>query len=631
MRHELALTILAGAAVLALLYVGREVLMPITLALILSLAVSPLVRSLRHTGIGQVGAVLITVAALAMLLAVLAAMIGSQVAQIGASMPQYESTLREKAKLLGDLTLGRVQVLEGEARRVTDRLVDPVAPIVHASGAVGTTEMASTGVVPVEIRPPPASAYQVLRQVAATVWAPLQTTGTVLVVLLFVLLEHESLRDRFIRLVGGADLRSTTVAINDAGERLSGFFVSQFAVNAGVGAALWAGLAIIGLPHAGLWAVLAAVLRFVPYVGVVAAALAAMLVAAAVAPGWTLVLLTLGLFALLELVVTQLVEPKLYGHTTGLSPLSIVVAAIFWSWLWGPIGLIVSTPLTLCLVVAARHVEVLGFLDVLLGDSQALTLPQRFYQRALSGDANEIIATARAFLKRRSFAAYCDMVLMRALRLTQFDLAAGTITTDQQHKVRRAIVQVIEALGSETRKRHRWPVRKSVLDELNAGRQLRQHRESLSGQWQGPLAVPRGSIALCIGLGTIGDDIATEILVRILRDLRIDARHLSMEEFGQAPPPGATTGSVSMVCIVGIASAHSQERRIAFARDVHQRLTEVCVMDLRLSDQPDSIEETGSDQQADLLATSFQDAAQQAMKRFEHQPETPTRSALDAS
>ncbi|MEO7127471.1 MAG: AI-2E family transporter, partial [Rhodoferax sp.] len=381
----------------------------------------------------------------------------------------------------------------------------------------------------------------------------------------------------------------------------------------------------------GLWAVLAAVLRFVPYVGVVAAALAAMLVAAAVAPGWTLVLLTLGLFAVLELVVTQLVEPQLYGHTTGLSPLSIVVAAIFWSWLWGPIGLIVSTPLTLCLVVAGRHVEALRFLDVLLGDSQALTLPQRFYQRALSGDASEIIATARAFLKRRSFAAYCDMVLMRALRLTQLDLAAGTITTDQQHKVRRAIVQVIEALGNETRKRHRWPVRKSVLDELNAGRQLRQHRESLSGQWQGPLAVPLGSIALCIGLGTMGDDIFTEILVRVLRDLHIDARHLSIQEFGQPAPPGATVGSVSMVCIVGIASAHSQERRIAFARDVHQRLPEACVMDLLLGDEPDSIGQTGSDQQADLLATSFQDAAQQAMRRFNHQPEKPTQPVVDAS
>ncbi|MGH8822297.1 MAG: AI-2E family transporter, partial [Rhodoferax sp.] len=377
MRHELALAILAGSAVLALLYVGREVLVPIALALILSLAIAPLVRTLRHTGIGQVGAVLIAAAGLAVLLAVLAVMIGSQIAQIGASMPQYESTLHEKAKLLGDLTLGRIQALESEASSVTGRVVDPSAPGVHVHGATGTAAMGSTGVVPVEIRPPPTSGYQVFRQVAATVWAPLQTAGIVLVVLLFVLLEHESLRDRFIRLVGGADLRATTAAINDAGERLSRFFVSQITVNAGVGAALWAGLTIIGLPHAGLWAVLAAVLRFVPYVGVFAAALAAALLAAAVAPGWTLVLLTLGLFAMVELVVAQLVEPQLYGHTTGLSPLSIVVAAIFWSWLWGPIGLIVSTPLTLCLVVAGRHVEALGFLDVLLGDTQALTLPQR--------------------------------------------------------------------------------------------------------------------------------------------------------------------------------------------------------------------------------------------------------------
>src|SRR6202034_2619775 len=143
----------------------------------------------------------------------------------------------------------------------------------------------------------------------------------------------------------------------------------------------------------------------------------------------------------------QLVEPQLYGHTTGLSPLSVVIAAIFWSWLWGPIGLIVSTPLTLCLVVAGRHIKALSLLDVLLGDTQALTMPERFYQRALSADSAEIIASARVFLKRNSFANYCDLVLMPALHLARIDLVAGAITVDQQAKVRGAMVAVIAAIG----------------------------------------------------------------------------------------------------------------------------------------------------------------------------------------
>src|SRR6202030_306122 len=187
-------------------------------------------------------------------------------------------------------------------------------------------------------------------------------------------------RDRFIRIAGGADIRATTLALNDAGQRLSRFFVSQFLVNLGVGLAVAAGLIIVGLPHALLWGALAGVLRFVPYVGVWIAALFATVLAAAVDPGWTLAIATLGLFIIVELLAGQLIEPQLYGHTTGLSPLS--------------------------LVVAGRHIKALSLLDILLGDNQALTMPQRFYQRSLSGDSQEIIAAARAFLKRNSFATY---------------------------------------------------------------------------------------------------------------------------------------------------------------------------------------------------------------------------------
>ena len=154
-------------------------------------------------------------------------------------------------------------------------------------------------------------------------------------------------------------------------------------------------LSVLRLPQALLCGMLAGVMRFVPYVGVGIAALFAVVLAFAVDPGWSLALSTLGVFILLDIVVGQLVEPHLYGHATGLSPLSVVVSAIFWSALWGPVGLILSTPLTLCLLVAGRHVKGLGILELLLGNGQPLTLSQRFYQRALSGDPHEIIANAR--------------------------------------------------------------------------------------------------------------------------------------------------------------------------------------------------------------------------------------------
>jgi len=213
-----------------------------------------------------------------------------------------------------------------------------------------------------------------------------------------------------------------------------------------------------------------------------------------------------------------------------------------------------STPLTLCLVVAGRHVKALDVLNILLGDAPALTMPQRLYQRALSGDADEIIAESRNFLKRKSFAAYCDTVLMPALQLARIDMMRGVITREQQVGVRDVAVTVIEALSSEGRSR--WPrrrIRTSVLDEVSIGRRLRQQREATSGRWQGPLAVAPGSVVLCVSLGSLVDDLATELLTRILRDLHIDARHVAMDdiaEFEAEPHPELTPNAVAMIYMV---------------------------------------------------------------------------------
>jgi hypothetical protein len=389
----------------------------------------------------------------------------------------------------------------------------------------------------------------VIARVLASVWQPIASTGIVLVVLVFVLLEHEAMRDRFIRVVGGTNIRLTTAALNDAGERLSRFFVSQFAVNLGVGVTIGLGLALLGVPQAFLWGALATLLRFVPYIGIWLAALMATGLATAVDPGWSLAISTLVLFAVVELTAGQVVEPNLYGHTTGLSPLSVVVAAIFWSAIWGPLGLVLSTPLTLCLLVLGRHIRALNFLDLLLGESQGLTLAQRFYQRALSGDADEILGLAKAFLKRNSLAAYCDQVLMPALHLVSLDRDNGAITQEQLAKMRNVLVQVVSDLGNEPRRLRR--PRLSVLDDQNPGLILRQHREQLLGRWQGPVAVPPGSVLLCIGLATRSDTIAAELLVRALREQDLDARHVLMAdvEAGERPPD-ATPGLIGVIYLV---------------------------------------------------------------------------------
>ncbi len=607
----MALKIIATAVILALLYFGRDVLIPLTLAVILSLLLAPFARRLRQIGIPHTASVLLAVMALAIAVLLLAAVIASQVVRIAASLPEYEATIREKVTTVSDLTQSQLNAVHEQLDSVVTRFARP--DLRQPQRKLTGQPLASDphAVVPVEVRPAPPTAFDLVQRIFKSVWVPLETTTIVLIVLVFVLLEHEALRDRLIRLAGSTDLRATTNAINDAGERLSRYFVSQFAVNFAVGSAIGIGLLLIGLPHVVLWAALAAVLRFVPYVGVwLSAALAAAL-AAAVDPGWSLMVMTIGLFAGVELIAGQLVEPQLFGHSTGLSPLSVVIAAIFWSWIWGPIGLIVSTPLTLCLVVAGRHVKALAVFDILLGDTPALTMPQRFYQRALSGDSAEIISGARQYLRRRSFATYCDSIFLPALLLARLDFEAGTIREDQQIRIRSTVMEVIEALGSETRKPPARKRRESVLELPNLGQQLRHARERATGPWQGPLSVPAGSVIICIGLGATADDLMTEILVRVLRDQAIDARHLSIDDLTSGPTPGASQESVSMVWVVSADPIAYETRGDLVRNEVTRRFPAARALELFLPRRiGEEAEVDPANARAESNVTSFAEAAQ---------------------
>ena len=238
-------------------------------------------------------------------------------------------------------------------------------------------------------------------------------------------------------------------------------------------------------------------------------------------------------------------------------------------------------------------------------------MPQRFYQRALSADSQEVIVSARAFLKGNSFAAYCDLVLMPALHLAFLDVSSGAISREQQLKVRNTIVAVIAALDSETRMLLRRRGRVSVLDDLSAGRQLRQQREQLTGRWQGPLEVPPGSVMLCVGLGSVPDDLATELLVRILRDQKLDARHLSVDDLQQVPPPEAAPGSVSMVYLVSAFPSAERERADSAAAEIRRRFPGAILVTVFLPGlllQPGPAADTI--RSADKAAGSFSEAVQ---------------------
>lgn len=557
------------AIVLGLLYLAREVLVPVALAAMLSLLIAPLVRRLRRIGLPATPAVLTAVGSLCAGIAALAVMLGLQLVDMTASLPQYESSIRAKVATVKELTVDRMDSLQGTAGRLFKHLSEPERPAPSRNAASRLKANANGERVPVEVYPPPPTSLSVLSHLAGSLWEPLATAGIVLIVMLFTLLEHESLRDRLLRLIGGHDLRASTEVLNDVGARLSRYFVSQFAVNFGVGAVVWLALWAIDLPHAMLWGVLTALMRFVPYIGVLIAAVPAVLLGAAVEPGWTLMLLTLTAFLVVEVLAAQVVEPLLYGHSTGLSPLSVVIAAIFWSALWGPVGLLLATPLTLCLLVAGRYVPSLKFLDILLGDGPSLTRPQRFYQRTLSGDAHDLIAQARAYLKKKSFASYCDNIVLPALQLAARDHELGLISPEQAQRMQQVVVDVIGALDGKPRRRQRGEAH-TVLDLSSPGVALRRQREAEMGRWQGPLSVPTGSLNLCIGQGSIGDELMTELLTRALRDAGLDARHVSVTDTDAAPPE-ARADSVARVFIQsGESEAATQTLVLQLQQDLPQ-------------------------------------------------------------
>ena len=596
-----AVNILAGAAILGLLYLGREILVPITLAAILSLLIAPLVRAFRRRRFGQVPAVLSAVGFVSLVLAGITVAIVMQVAAMSEKLPEYEQTLRAKLQVMQTATLDRLQAMEGDGTNII--------------GAPPPLRRGQTRTVPVEIHEPRPNALTLVWRVLSSAWAPLGTTAIVLVTLVFALIEHESLRDRFIRLAGG-DLRATTHALNDAGDRLSRYFISQLAVNAGVGAFIGLGLAVIGVPQALLWGTLTALLRFVPYVGIFLAAGSVALFTAAVDPDWSLCLAAMAFFVAVDLVVSHAVEPLLYGHTTGLSPISVVVAAIFWSWIWGPIGLLLSTPLTLCLVVAGRNVKGLAFLDILFGDTPALTLSQRFYQRALAGDAHELMADARKFLTRNPLARYCDDVLVPALQLASLDFASGSISPVQQQNVREAMASVLGQLGPDNQRKQRQRTARPVQDDdQGPGQDLRRQREAVLGRYQGPLDVAPGSVALCVGLGSYRDDLGTEILVRVLRDAKVDARHVSIADF-ELRPDEARPDTLGIVFIVSMVPELEWERGDALAATLRRRLPGVPLVAVFPGTPPSAVQGAEQEQSLDGVTRSFAGSLEEMVRRF---------------
>jgi predicted PurR-regulated permease PerM len=431
------------------------VFVPVALAILLSFVLAPLIRLLQRghvpRSIAVVSVVLVAFAAISGL----AGLMASQVAGLAGDLPRYQSTMREKIASVRGSTAS-----SGALERAADVLQDLGKELDKPQGAIARTSnplspAAPTPVpaggevqpIPVEVRQPDPGALQTLGAFITPLVHPLATTGIVVIFVIFILLQREDLRNRLIRLAGAYDLQKTTAALDDAAGRLSSLFLTQLALNAAFGLVIGTGLWFIGVPSPILWGILAGVLRFVPYIGALISAAFPLALAAAVDPGWSMLIWTAALFLVMEPLAGHVIEPLVYGHSTGLSPVAVVASATFWTWLWGPIGLVLATPLTVCLVVLGRHVERLEFLDVMLGDRPALSPPEVFYQRVLAGDPAEAADKAEEVLKERSLSAYYDEVALEGLRLARVDAVRGVLDDARILRIRDTVREVVDDLS----------------------------------------------------------------------------------------------------------------------------------------------------------------------------------------
>jgi predicted PurR-regulated permease PerM len=565
-------TVAVGAVVVVALFVGRDVFLPVVLALLLAFVLTPLVNLLRRLSFGRVPAVIASVLFALAVLALLAGVIGLQVASLASDLPLYQRTVREKVSSLRDGAIGRIpEFLKSVNREIEQATKEK--PASASDPAPSAPEEPRR--VQVEVHEREETPLELARRVFAPLVEPLAMTGIVFVVLVFVLLQREDLRDRLIRLFGSSDLHRTTVAMDDAAHRLSRYFLIQLGMNAAFGTVIAAGLWLIGVPSPLLWGIFAMLMRFVPYIGSFLAGAAPLVLAAAVDPGWTMALATLALFVVTEPIMGHVVEPLVYGQSTGLSPIAVVLSAIFWTWLWGPIGLIIATPLTLCLVVLGRHVERLEFLDVLLGDRPALTPAENLYQRMLAGDPDEAVEHAELLLKDRSLTSYYDEVALRGLQLAASDAGRGVLSAAQISRINEAVQALVSDLSPHSDEppdddEPNEPVA-PPNDEMPAKRTPaappdQPHPEDIPAEWRADSAI------LCIaGRGPL-DEAAAMMLAQLLRKHGFGTKVLPHSAVSRSAIVSLDVSVVRMACISYLEISGSPAHLRYLLRRLRQRV-----------------------------------------------------------
>ena len=457
--------------VIAALYFGRDFLIPLALAALLTFLLSPLVTRIERW-LGRIVAVLLVAVVILTATGAAGWVLTRQLVDLATKLPDYKENIQTKLRSIRIPTGGvfarfskTVEELRKDlpgAETSTPAAVKPetsVALTPKPAPAAASAQVAETSSV---------NPMGLVQYLIAPLVGPLGKAALVVLLVIFMLLRHEDLRRRLIRLLGKDHISATTRAMDDAGARVFRYLLMQLVVNVSYGIPVAIGLYFIGVPNAVLWGAFATVLRFIPYIGPWIGAAMPVALSLAVSPGWTMPLLTIGLFVVLELLSNNVMEPWLYGSSTGVTPIALIVAAVFWTWLWGPIGLILSTPLTVCLVVMGRHVPRLSFLSVLLSDEEALTPAEDCYHRLLTVGEQDELEFVEAYLKANSLAALYDSVFIPVIIATETDHRLELLDDEQRVLVEQTLRDIIEDLGTVPQVESKIDALKALVDDTQS-------------------------------------------------------------------------------------------------------------------------------------------------------------------
>jgi predicted PurR-regulated permease PerM len=491
-------TLVGVAIVLAGLHVGRDVLIPLALALLLSVALVPVARTLERIGIPRVIAAVTVVVVAALATLTFIALLLREAVALAASLPAYETNLRAKIRALGD------------GSSVFGPLVRMLRGLAAELGGGGRFTPLPAAPEPVAGAP---SAESIAADALLMVTGPLATGVIVLLFATYLLLQRNDVRDRFVRLWGGGDIPRATAALGEAGRRISRYLLGQLVVNLTFGTLMAAGLWLIGIPNALLWGLLGFILRFIPFVGGPLGAFFPFVLSLAVDPGWTAPLLVIGLFAAVEAFCAHVLEVLFNSAATGLSPLPLVVIAALSTVIWGPIGLVLAPPFAACLLIAARHVPRLATLELLLGQAPVLDPPQRFYQRMLAGDRHEAVEIAERMADEDGIAACVRYALLPAARSLAQDLERGALDHETVERASRVLLAASEAIDDPPR----------------------EQRPAL----------------LCVGAGAVLDQAVATALAAMLTDEGVPARAAAREREATEAP-----------AVVLVMARHATARRV---------------------------------------------------------------------